>query len=178
MADREETGSFEELAMPLFARLYNFAQWLTQDRTAAEDLVQETYMKALRGFASFKQGTNFRAWMYKILRNTFLTSQAGLKASGVVSLDGEDDVALEPAAAETPETVLMVRMEQETIQHALEELPVHFREIILLCDVEEMTYQEIGETLAIPMGTVMSRLSRARKAMRQLLATKVQGTSR
>jgi RNA polymerase sigma-70 factor (ECF subfamily) len=77
VADREETGSFEELAMPLFARLYNFAQWLTQDRTAAEDLVQETYMKALRGFASFKQGTNFRAWMYKILRNTFLTSQAG-----------------------------------------------------------------------------------------------------
>jgi RNA polymerase sigma-70 factor (ECF subfamily) len=72
----------------------------------------------------------------------------------------------------------MARMEQETIQHALEELPVHFREIILLCDVEEMTYQEIGETLAIPMGTVMSRLSRARKAMRQLLATKVQGTSR
>ena len=162
--------------MPLFARLYNFAHWLTQDRAAAEDLVQETYMKALRGFSSFRQGTNFRAWMYKILRNTFLTTQTGLKAS--VSLDSDDDNTAEPAAAETPESVLLARVEQETIQNALEELPVRFREIILLCDLEEMSYQEIGETLAIPMGTVMSRLSRARKAMRELLAVKVQGASR
>ena len=164
--------------MPLFARLYNFAHWLTQDRAAAEDLVQETYMKALRGFSSFKQGTNFRAWMYKILRNTFLTTQTGLKAFASVSLDSDDDNTAEPAAAETPESVLLARVEQETIQNALEELPVRFREIILLCDVEEMSYQEIGETLAIPMGTVMSRLSRARKAMRELLAVKVQGASR
>jgi RNA polymerase sigma-70 factor (ECF subfamily) len=171
-------GSFEELAMPLFARLYNFAHWLTQDRAAAEDLVQETYMKALRGFSSFKQGTNFRAWMYKILRNTFLTTQTGLKAFASVSLDSDDDNTAEPAAAETPESVLLARVEQETIQNALEELPVRFREIILLCDLEEMSYQEIGETLAIPMGTVMSRLSRARKAMRELLAVKVQGASR
>ncbi len=160
--------------MPLFARLYNFAHWLTQDRAAAEDLVQETYMKALRGFSSFHQGTNFRAWMYKILRNTFLTSQAGLKAS--VSLDSDsDDNTAEPAAAGTPESVLLARVEQETIQKALEDLPVKFREIILLCDWEEMSYQEIGETLAIPMGTVMSRLSRARRAMRELLAAKLQG---
>ena len=76
-------GSFEELAMPLFAKLYNFAHWLTQERTAAEDLVQETYMKALRGFSSFQQGTNFRAWIYRILRNTFLTTQTGLKAGRV-----------------------------------------------------------------------------------------------
>ena len=179
MVDRSgDTGSFEELAMPLFARLYNFAHWLTQDRAAAEDLVQETYMKALRGFSSFKQGTNFRAWMYKILRNTFLTTQTGLKAFASVSLDSDDDNTAEPAAAETPESVLLARVEQETIQNALEELPVRFREIILLCDVEEMSYQEIGETLAIPMGTVMSRLSRARKAMRELLAVKVQGASR
>ena len=164
--------------MPLFARLYNFAHWLTQDRAAAEDLVQETYMKALRGFSSFKQGTNFRAWMYKILRNTFLTTQTGLKAFASVSLDSDDDNTAEPAAAETPESVLLARVEQETIQNALEELPVRFREIILLCDLEEMSYQEIGETLAIPMGTVMSRLSRARKAMRELLAVKVQGASR
>lgn len=164
--------------MPLFARLYNFAHWLTQDRAAAEDLVQETYMKALRGFSSFKQGTNFRAWMYKILRNTFLTTQTGLKAFASVSLDSDDDNTVEPVAAETPESVLLARVEQETVQNALQELPVRFREIILLCDLEEMSYQEIGETLAIPMGTVMSRLSRARKAMRELLAVKVQGASR
>lgn len=179
MADRSgDTGSFEELAMPLFARLYNFAHWLTQDRASAEDLVQETYMKALRGFPSFQQGTNFRAWMYRILRNTFLTSQTGLKVSASVSLDSDDDQSAEPAAAETPESVLLARVEQKMIQDTLEKLPVKSREIILLCDLEEMSYQEIGETLGIPMGTVMSRLSRARKAMRELLAARVQGASR
>ncbi len=171
-----DTGSFEALAMPLFARLYNFAYWLTQERSAAEDLVQETYMKALRGFSSFQQGTNFRAWMYKILRNSFLTTQAGLKAS--VSLDDDDDNPAEPAAAGTPESALLARTEQERIQNALEKLPTKFREIILLCDLEEMSYQEISETLAIPMGTVMSRLSRARKAMRDLLADRSQGAPR
>jgi len=179
VADRTgDNGSFEDLAIPLFARLYNFAHWLTQDRAAAEDLVQETYMKALRGFSSFRQGTNFRAWMYKILRNTFLTSQAGLKASASLSLDSDEDKVVEPVAAENPESTLLAHVERETIQKALEELPVKFREIILLCDAEEMSYQEIGETLAIPIGTVMSRLSRARKAMRELLTARLQGVSR
>jgi RNA polymerase sigma-70 factor, ECF subfamily len=180
VADRAgDFGSFEELAMPHFAKLYNFAHWLTQDRAAAEDLVQETYMKALRGFSSFQQGTNFRAWMYKILRNTFLTTRSGLKAWASVSLDSDDDdKPTEPAASETPESVLLARVQQETIQSALESLPVKFREIVLLCDLEEMTYQEIGETLGIPIGTVMSRLSRARKAMRGLLVEKLQGASR
>ncbi len=176
VADRAgDFGSFEELAMPHFAKLYNFAHWLTKDRAAAEDLVQETYMKALRGFSSFQQGTNFRAWMYKILRNTFLTTKAGLKAA--VSFDSDDDKPAEPTAVGTPESVLLARVELETIQNALEKLPVKFREIILLCDQEEMSYQEIGETLGIPIGTVMSRLSRARKAMRELLTAKLQGAS-
>ena len=159
--------------MPLFARLYNFACWLTQDRVTAEDLVQECFVKALKGFSSFQQGTNFRAWIQRILRNTFLTSQAGLKAT--VSFDGDDDSLPEPATTETPESVLLARVEQQTIQGALEELPVNYREIILLCDLEEMSYQDISQALAIPVGTVMSRLSRARKAMRALL---VGGTGR
>ena len=165
--------------MPLFSKLYNFAHWLTQDRAAAEDLVQETYVKALRGFSSFQQGTNFRAWIYKILRNTFLTTQTGLKAHALVSLDSDDegDRPAEPEAGGTPESALFVRVQQDTIQDALEKLPVKFREIILLCDLEEMSYQEIGETLGIPMGTVMSRLSRGRKAMRELLAAKLRGAS-
>src|ERR1700692_3978175 len=82
MADTQsDSGSFEELAMPLFGRLYNFAHWLTQDRSEAEDLVQEAFMKALKGFGSFRQGTNFRAWMYRILKNTFLTSRTGVRAA-------------------------------------------------------------------------------------------------
>lgn len=164
-----DTALFEELAMPLFARLHNFACWLTQDRAAAEDLVQETYMKALKGFSTFQPGTNFRAWMYRILRNTFLTSQAGLK---VMQFEMSDDQTIEPEAEGTPESLLLARLEQETIQRALEELPVHHREVILLCDWEEMSYREISQALDIPAGTVMSRLSRARKALRALLAEK------
>lgn len=160
---------FEELAMPLFARLYNFACWLTQDSAAAEDLVQETYMKALKGFSSFQSGTNFRAWMYRILRNTFLTSQTGLKAA---QFDESDEQMMAQEDGATPETLLLARAEQETVQRALGELPVNFREVILLCDFEEMSYQEIGQTLGIPIGTVMSRLSRARKAMRTILGQK------
>jgi RNA polymerase sigma-70 factor (ECF subfamily) len=167
------TGTFEELAMPLFARLYNFACWLTQNRAEAEDLVQETFMKALKGFSAFRQGTNFRAWIYRILRNTFLTSQSGLRAS--VSLDAEGDASPEPFTSETPESVLLARIESESIQAALKELPVNYREIILLCDLEEMSYQEISLAIGIPIGTVMSRLSRARKVMRILLGAKLQG---
>ena len=162
--------------MPLFASLYNFACWLAQDRVTAEDLVQETFMKALKGFSSFEQGTNFRAWIYRILRNTFLTTQAGLKASAFVSIDS-DDAPMEPETNETPELLLLARVEQEAIQQALQELPVHFREAIILCDLEEMSYQEIGQALGIPIGTVMSRLSRARKAMRKLLGERAMGAT-
>jgi RNA polymerase sigma-70 factor, ECF subfamily len=169
------TGSFTELAMPHFASLYNLACWLTQDRAGAEDLVQETYVKALKGFPSYHQETNFRAWMYRILRNTFLTTQAGLKATA--SLDSDDVRVVEPATDATPEVVMLARVEQETIRKALEALPVHFREIVLLCDMEEMSYKEIGVALNIPLGTVMSRLFRARNAMRALLAATSKGAA-
>ena len=161
--------------MPHFASLYNFACWLTQDRAAAEDLVQEAYVKALKGFSSYKQGTNFRAWIYRILHNTFLTSQTGLKVH--LSLD-DDDTPIEPEAGTTPESILLSRAEQHIVQQTLEELPLKFREVILLCDMEEMSYDEIAQTLAIPIGTVMSRLSRARRAMRTLLTAKLQGVTR
>ena len=153
--------------MPLFAALYNFAHWLTGNRDEAEDLVQETYMKALKGFASYQPGTNFRAWIYRILRNTFLTSRSGLRESATVPL-GDEELT---DAAETPEATMLAHAGRESIQKALERLPVAYREAILLCDVEEMSYREIAETLMIPIGTVMSRLSRARKAMRELLAS-------
>jgi RNA polymerase sigma-70 factor (ECF subfamily) len=169
---RLTAATFEDLAMPLFDQLYNFAHWLAQDRTEAEDLVQETYAKALKGFSSFQPGTNFRAWMYRILRNTFLTSRTGLKASAMVALDSDDSPEL-PAGPETPETILIEHSQHELLQAAIEALPVHFREALLLCEVEEMSYQEIAETLSIPMGTVMSRLSRARKALRESLQQKL-----
>jgi RNA polymerase sigma-70 factor (ECF subfamily) len=164
---KPQSDSFEELAMPLFDQLYNFAHWLTQNREEAEDLVQETYVKALKGFSSFQLGTNFRAWMYRILRNTFLTSRTGLRATSTVPLDSDEDGPELAVENETPETTLLKRSDSELVQGAINELPVHYREILLLCEVEEMSYQEIAETLSIPLGTVMSRLSRARKTLRE-----------
>jgi RNA polymerase sigma-70 factor, ECF subfamily len=166
------TATFEELAMPLFDQLYNFAQWLTQNRSEAEDLVQETYVKALKGFSSFQADTNFRAWIYRILRNTFLTSRTGLKATATVPLDEEGALEI-PASAGTPESIFIEHSQEQLLQGAMEELPLHFREILLLCEVEEMSYQEISEALSIPIGTVMSRLSRARKALRDILKKKL-----
>jgi RNA polymerase sigma-70 factor, ECF subfamily len=163
--------TFEDLALPLFDQLYTFARWLTQDTSEAEDLVQETYAKALRGFSSFQAGTNFRAWMYRILRNSFLNSKTGLKT--MVTYKEEEHEPTSEAA--TPESLLIDQADREMVQEALTEMPTHFREILLLCEVEEMSYQEIAETLTVPVGTVMSRLFRARKALRGLLQQKLTG---
>jgi RNA polymerase sigma-70 factor (ECF subfamily) len=167
-ADQGQAAGFEELALPLFDSLYNLAHWLTQNREEAEDLVQETYVKALKGFSSFQPGTNFRAWMYRILRNTFLTSRTGLRERNTVALEPEAEELL-PGGPETPESILIDRASEELVQNAIEQLPLIYREVLLLCEVEEMSYQEIADVLSIPMGTVMSRLSRARKALRQAL---------
>jgi len=165
--------------MPLFDQLYNFAHWLTQDRDDAEDLVQETFAKALRGFSSYQQGTNFRAWMYRILRNTFLSSRTGRKAMMTVPLEQDEDGPVVAAVdTQTPEAILIDRSDQHLLQESLDELPLHFREILLLCEVEEMSYQEIAETLGVPIGTVMSRLSRARRALRDLVRGKLQGSQK
>ena len=160
--------------MPLFDQLYNFAHWLTQDRSEAEDLVQETYAKALRGFSSFQAGTNFRAWIYRILRNTFLTSRTGLKANVPLEFDDSSEPSAGP---DTPETLLIERAQQQLVRDTIADLPLNFREVLLLCEVEEMSYQEIAETLSIPIGTVMSRLSRARRILRDQFHLKLKGAS-
>jgi RNA polymerase sigma-70 factor, ECF subfamily len=174
--ERSSSGSFEELAMPLFDRLYNFAHWLTQNREEAEDLVQETYAKALKGFSSFRPGTNFRAWIYQILRNTFFTSRTGLKATATVPLELDGDQETPSPVSDTPESILLQRSDRELVQEALGRLSVPYREVLLLCEFEEMSYQEISATLSIPMGTVMSRLSRARRALR-IAVQELQGES-
>ena len=165
--DDQPLAGFEELAMPLFDSLYNFARWIAHNPHDAEDLVQETYLKALRSFASFQLGTNFRAWMFQILRNTFLGSCSTLERRMTVALDSEDTGPELAVDTETPETVLMNRSNSQLVQRAIDDLPVHYRETLLLCEVEEMSYQEIAEILSIPTGTVMSRLARARKSVRE-----------
>jgi RNA polymerase sigma factor (sigma-70 family) len=163
----ESSAGFEELALPLFDSLYNFARWLAHDQYDAEDLVQETYLKALRSFASFQPGTNFRAWIFQILRNTFLSSGSRLERRMTVAMDSEADFLVLPATSPTPESLLIERSSVDAVRCAIEQLPVIFREVLLLCDVEDASYREIADILSIPIGTVMSRLARARKVVRE-----------
>ena len=169
---------FEELAGPLLPSLYNVAMWLAKNPADAEDLVQETFLKALRGFAGFEQGTNFKAWMFRILRNTYLTSRTGLAAQRTVALEDE----LEESGArdypegaidrQTPEMNLIRLSDRAAVEAAMEQLSPPLLEVILLCDVEEMKYREIASVLEIPIGTVMSRIARARLALRTALQGK------
>jgi len=177
--DDRPLAGFEELATPLFDALYNFACWLAHDASDAEDLVQETYLKALRSFPSFQPGTNFRAWMFRILRNNFLSSCSKLERRMTVAMDSDEDGPELAVDTETPETILMNRFNSQLMERAIDDLPVHYRETLLLCDMEEMSYREIAEILSIPIGTVMSRLGRARKIIRKsLCSTPVQPLSR
>jgi RNA polymerase sigma factor (sigma-70 family) len=165
--DRSLAG-FEELAMPLFGSLYNFARWLSQNQNDAEDLVQETYLKAWRSFASFQPDTNFRAWIFRILKNTFLGSRSKLERRMTAAMESEEDL---PATSATPESLLIGRSDMDALQRTIEQLPIMLREVILLCDVEGASYREMAEILSIPMGTVMSRLARARKMVRESLGS-------
>ena len=174
-----QTSAFEELALPLLPSLYNVASWLSRNSTDAEDLVQETFLKALRGFASFEPGTNFKAWIFRILRNTYLTSRTGLAAMRTTALEeeledrGEAGAILPPEAMidrQTPEVNLMCLSDRAALQEAMEKLPPPLLEVVLLCDVEEMKYREIASVLEIPIGTVMSRIARARTILRETLA--------
>jgi RNA polymerase sigma-70 factor (ECF subfamily) len=169
LSDDKSLAGFEELAMPLFDSLYNFARWLVHNPNDAEDLVQETYLKALRGFASFQSGTNFRAWIFQILKNSLFSSCSKLESRMTVAMDPERESPMLRATSATPESLLIERSGLAAVRCAIEQLPVIFREVILLCDVEDASYREIAEILSIPIGTVMSRLSRARKVVRQSL---------
>ena len=162
-------GDFEQLALPLFASLYNHAHWLTRNQDEAEDLVQETFSKALRAFDAFQPGTNFKAWMFRILRNTFLSTRAGIAASRTVFLEDHPETLDTTAAGPTPEDNLIRLDNQAALHAALERLQPHLREILLLCEVEEIKYKDIAVILDVPIGTGMSRISRARRTLRSLL---------
>jgi RNA polymerase sigma-70 factor (ECF subfamily) len=173
-----QTSTFEDLALPLLPSLYNLAEWLTRSAADAEDLVQETFLKALRGFATFEPGTNFKAWIFRILRNSYLTSRSGLAARRTVALEEDleerDDAGPRPVPEaavdrQTPETNLMRLSDKAALQAAMEKLAAPLLEVILLCDVEEMKYREIATVREIPIGTVMSRIARARAALRVML---------
>jgi RNA polymerase sigma-70 factor (ECF subfamily) len=165
----QTVAAFEGLATPTVNSVYNLARWLARNDYDAEDLVQETYLKAFRSFASFQPGTNFRAWIFRILRNTFLNSCPVREGGMMIGLESEEQVLPAFACFTTPESLLIDSSSIAAIRGAIEELPTIYREVILMCDVEDASYREIAEILSIPIGTVMSRLARARKTVRDAL---------
>jgi RNA polymerase sigma-70 factor (ECF subfamily) len=166
IADPVSSVSFEQLAIPLLPSLLRHAHWLTQNEAEAEDLAQEALSKALRAFGSFAPGTNFKAWIFRILRNTFLTTRTAIASTRTTFLDDSEEIEAATATSVTPEETLIQLDNAAVVQQALVELPPPLRDCLLLCDVEELKYKEIASILDLPIGTVMSRISRARAALR------------
>lgn len=175
MADR---ATFTSEAMQYAPQLYSAALRMTRNSADAEDLVQETFLKAYRSFATFEAGSNLRAWLYRILTNTFINSyRAKQRRPEETELDDIEDLFLyrriggiEAAlASRSAEDELMDLFTDDEVKNALEDLPENFRIPVLLADVEDFSYKEIAEMLDIPIGTVMSRLHRGRKAMQRKL---------
>jgi RNA polymerase sigma-70 factor (ECF subfamily) len=162
-------ASFEQLALPLLPALLRHAMWLTQNEAEAEDLAQEALSKALRAFGSFTPGTNFKAWIFRILRNTFLTTRTAIAATRTTFLEDSEEVEATTATDPTPEETLIQLDNAAAVQEALQQLPPHLRDCLLLCDVEELKYKEIAGILGLPIGTVTSRIFRARAALRAQL---------
>ena len=177
MADKER---FAEQAMPFMGSLYSAALRMTRNPADAEDLVQETYLKAYRAFGSFQEGTNLKSWLYKILTNTFInTYRSRRRRPSETDLEDVEDLylyrrlgGLEGASAgRSAEDQVLDQFNEAEVKGAVESLPEAFRLVVMLSDVEGFSYKEIAEILDIPIGTVMSRLHRGRKALQKALVT-------
>ena len=155
--------NFEEAVMPHLDAAYNLARWLTRNEDDAQDMVQEAYLRALRFFGGF-HGTDARPWLLTIVRNTCYT---WLKRSRSQELSGDfDEVVLTKESDEPdPEASHVLKVRAQLVNEAIEKLPIEFREVVILRELEELSYKEIASITGIPIGTVMSRLSRARKRL-------------
>ena len=171
--DSAATDAFTVDALALLDTLYGTAIRLTRNPDAAQDLVQDTYLKAFRARDRFTAGTNLKAWLFTILHNTWRNRRRDLARSRVdfdsVTVEQADEGLASMVSFESPETLLMRASFDVELKTALEALPENFREAVWLRDVEELSYQEIADALGVPIGTVMSRISRGRKQLYQLL---------
>ncbi|WP_375542971.1 sigma-70 family RNA polymerase sigma factor [Corynebacterium sanguinis] len=176
MADTDVHKRFTEEAMPLLDQLYGGALRMTRNPQDAEDLVQETYLKAFNAFESFKPGTNLKAWLYRIMTNAYIntyrkkqrrpieTSTEDMTDHQLYTTSSHDSTGLESA-----EVAALKGMPNGRISEAFDELNEDYRMVVYMADVEDMAYKKIAEALDIPLGTVMSRLHRGRKQLRVLL---------
>ena len=163
--DSETRSAFEAEVLPHVERLFRLAMWMERNRTDAEDVVQETMMRALRSFHRFRPGTNCRAWLVTILQRV-VSNRRRARGRSIVVSDPDDRLAhTVPFVPPVPQQIT-----DETLLASLRRLPLAFQNVILLCDVEELSYKEAAEALTIPVGTVMSRLHRGRAQLRTELA--------
>jgi RNA polymerase sigma-70 factor (ECF subfamily) len=170
-AQEHELASFEAVMLPHMDAAHNLARWLLRNEQDAQDVVQEAYLRAFKSFSGF-HGSNGRAWLLTIVRNTSYTL---LKKNRTADLTTTFDEEIHATGQESvgPATILEHAEDAELIKNAMNKLPAEFREILTLRHQEELSYQEIGEILKIPTGTVMSRLARARAKLREYLASQI-----
>jgi RNA polymerase sigma-70 factor (ECF subfamily) len=169
---------FTSDAMQYAPQLFSTALRMTRSRSNAEDLVQETYIKGWRSFHTFQEGTNLRAWLFRIMTNTYINKYNAQKRKGTeVELDDVEELFLykrlgsidQSQLSSSAEDQMLELFTDDEVKSALEDLPEDFRIPVLLSDVDGFSYKEISEMLEIPIGTVMSRLHRGRKAMQKML---------
>jgi RNA polymerase sigma factor (sigma-70 family) len=161
--------SFEEVVLPHLDAAFNYARWLTKNEADAEDVVQDAYVRALRFFSSLR-GEDARAWLLTIVRNTWY-GRFPRRAGGGVMTVVEEEADYQADASPDPEAQLIQQQTVEQVRRALETLPTDFREVLVLRELEGLSYKEIAAIVGIPIGTVMSRLARARERLAAVLAT-------
>ena len=170
-AQRAGLASFEEAMLPHLDAAHNLARWLLRNEQDAQDVVQEAYLRAFKSFAGFR-GSNGRAWLLTIVRNTSYTLLKKNRAVDLTTTFDEESHAVGHESV-TPARILEHAEDAELIKNAMDELPAEFREILILRHQESLSYNEIGEMLKIPIGTVMSRLARARGKLKEYLAARI-----
>jgi RNA polymerase sigma-70 factor (ECF subfamily) len=168
LPDADERERFEKALLPHLDAAYNLARWLTRDDHDAEDLVQAAYLRALKFFGGF-HGSNSRAWLLTIVRNAYYTTLEQKGARGSATAFDEE---IHGAASNglDPENQVLREEERQSVRRAVEELPVELREVVVLRELEDLSYKEIAAIAEVPIGTVMSRLARARKRLQQRLS--------
>jgi RNA polymerase sigma factor (sigma-70 family) len=173
LEEKDKQSRFEATILPHLDAAYNLARWLTRNDHDAQDVVQDAFLRAFKFFGGFRGG-NGRSWLLSIVRNTCYNWLEKNRRKELGTVFDEEIHLLEDTAA-TPEMRLSQNLDRELVRHVVAELPVEFREIIILRELEEMSYKEIAEIADIPIGTVMSRLARARKLLQESLAQRLAG---